>query len=67
LRGYLDEAERWHKKSLAIKERLDDQPRKATSYHQLGIVAQDLGRLYEAEGWLKKSLAIKETRHISLG
>ena len=29
-------------------------------YHQLGMVAQDRGRLGEAEGWYKKSLAISE-------
>ncbi len=32
----------------------------ATSYHQLGMLAQLRGRLDEAEGWYKKSLAIFE-------
>ena len=32
----------------------------ATTYHQLGMTAQDRGRLDEAEDWYRKSLAIKE-------
>ena len=32
----------------------------ASTYHQLGIIAQDRGRLEEAEDWYRKSLAIKE-------
>ena len=32
----------------------------AASYHQLGIVAQDRGRLDEAADWYARSLAIKE-------
>ena len=35
-------------------------PGMATSYHQLGIVAQDRGDLDAAEDWYRKSLAIKE-------
>ena len=36
------------------------QPGMALCYHQLGMVAQDRGRLDEAEGWTKKALAIRE-------
>ena len=32
----------------------------AASYHQLGMVAQDRGRLDEAEDWYARSLAIDE-------
>jgi hypothetical protein len=32
----------------------------AETYHNLGIVAQDRGRLDEAEGWYRKSLTIRE-------
>ena len=32
----------------------------ATTYHQLGITAQDRGRLDEADDWYRKSLAINE-------
>ncbi|GAA4199962.1 hypothetical protein GCM10023074_31170 [Microbispora amethystogenes] len=32
----------------------------ASSYHQLGMVAQGRGRLDEAEDWYRKSLAISE-------
>ena len=42
------------------REELGDRPRMASSYHQLGMVAQDRGRLDEAEDWYRKSLAISE-------
>jgi len=32
----------------------------AATYHQLGITAQDRGRLDEADDWYRKSLTIKE-------
>ena len=32
----------------------------AGTYHQLGITAQDRGRLDEAEDWYRKSLTINE-------
>ncbi len=32
----------------------------ATDYHQLGITAQDRGRLDEADDWYRKSLTIEE-------
>ena len=32
----------------------------ASTYHQLGMTAQDRGRLDEAEDWYRKSLTIKE-------
>ena len=32
----------------------------AITYHQLGITAQDRGRLDEADDWYRKSLAINE-------
>ena len=47
-------------KSLAIKEELGDRPGMAATYHQLGITAQDRGRLDEAEDWYRQSLAIEE-------
>ena len=50
----------WTKKSLAIKEALADKPGMGKSYHQLGRVVQERGRLDEADAWYKKSLAIKE-------
>lgn len=45
LRGELDEAEQWYRKSLAIREQLNNQPGMASSYHQLGTAAQDRGEL----------------------
>ena len=62
--GRQDQAAQTYRRTLAY---LHDQP--ATSwtrdsiaviYHQLGINAQDLGRLDEADDWYHKSLAMKE-------
>jgi hypothetical protein len=53
-------AEAWSQKSLAIDEALSNRPGMATSYHQLGIVAQDRGDLATAEAWYQKALAILE-------
>ena len=50
----------WYTRSLAISEELGDRPGMASSYHQLGIVAQDRGRLDEAEDWYTRSLTISE-------
>jgi tetratricopeptide (TPR) repeat protein len=59
-RGRLDEAEDWYRKSLIIKEELDDRPGMARTYHQLGTTAQNRERLDEAEDWYRKALAIEE-------
>ena len=50
----------WYRKSLAIKEELGNRPGMASTYHQLGMIAEDRGRLDEAEDWYRKSLAIDE-------
>jgi tetratricopeptide (TPR) repeat protein len=60
LRGRLDEADGWYRKSLTIEEELGDHPGMADTYHQLGMTAQDRGRLDEADGWYRKSLTIEE-------
>ena len=60
VRGRLEEAEDWYRKSLTIAEALGDRPGIAISYHQLGRVAQDRGRLEEAGDWYRKSLTITE-------
>jgi tetratricopeptide (TPR) repeat protein len=59
-RGDLTAAENWYRKSLEIKEALDNRPGMALTYHQLGILAQDRGDLTAAENWYRKSLEIKE-------
>jgi tetratricopeptide (TPR) repeat protein len=63
--GQPDQATRAYLQALAY---LQDQPESgltlnnvAVLYHQLGMTAQDLGRLEEAEEWYHKSLAIKES------
>ncbi|MEA2297378.1 MAG: hypothetical protein QOF77_314, partial [Solirubrobacteraceae bacterium] len=62
--GRLASAERTHQE---IVEALKDQPPSpqreryiATGYHQLGMVAQDRGRLDDAEDWYRQSLTINE-------
>ncbi|MGW3816611.1 tetratricopeptide repeat protein, partial [Streptomyces sp. NPDC005046] len=62
--GQLDQAGRAY---LAISNALQQQPitpqqraHVATLYHQLGIVAQERGRLEEAEDWYRQSLTISE-------
>jgi tetratricopeptide (TPR) repeat protein len=60
LRGQLDEAEAWYRKSLEIEEKLGDRPGMARGYHQLGRLAQLRGQLDEAEAWYRKSLEIDE-------
>ena len=59
-RASLGEADVWYRKSLAIREELDDRPGMAIAYHELGRTAQARGRLDEADDWYRKSLAIKE-------
>ncbi|WP_324796954.1 tetratricopeptide repeat protein [Streptomyces cyaneofuscatus] len=62
--GQLDEAENTYRTILLA---LDDQASSpsrshfiAVGYHQLGMVAQERGRLGEAEDWYRKSLSIEE-------
>ena len=61
--GALEVAEHWYQlirqrleaSSISSRDRL-----LATSYHQLGMVAQERGQLEQAEQWYLKSLAIKQ-------
>ncbi len=62
--GRPDQAEQAYRRALAY---LQDQPATdwirgsiAVLYHQLGMTAQDRGRLDEAEDWYRKTLTIKE-------
>ena len=62
--GQLDRAEHSYQRALAY---LQDQPETEATlgsisilYHQLGMTAQDRGRLDEADDWYRKSLSIKE-------
>jgi hypothetical protein len=48
------------RKSLAIDEELGNRPGMAGTYHQLGVTAQQRGRLGEADDWYRKALAIEE-------
>jgi tetratricopeptide (TPR) repeat protein len=62
--GQLDKAERSYERALAY---LQDEPKTdltltniAILYHQLGMTAQDRGRLDDADDWYRKSLSIRE-------
>ncbi len=62
--GQLDEAENTYLTILRALENQVGSPHQrhlmSVSYHQLGMVAQDRGRLEDAEGWYRESLVIKE-------
>lgn len=40
-RGLLDKAEDWYRRALELKERINDRPGVATTYHRLGMLASD--------------------------
>jgi tetratricopeptide (TPR) repeat protein len=62
--GRLDAAERTYRETLAMLQATPTSPQQqrylATTYYQLGMVAQDRGRLDEAADWQARSLAIRE-------
>ncbi|MEU7055106.1 tetratricopeptide repeat protein, partial [Streptomyces sp. NPDC046197] len=62
--GQLDQAGRTYREILNALQQQPTTPQQrahlATAYHQLGMVAQDRGRLEEAEDWYRQSLTIKE-------
>jgi tetratricopeptide (TPR) repeat protein len=69
--GHPDQAAQTYRQILAWQQ---DQPETewtrrniAVTYHQLGMTAQDRGRLDEAEDWYRQSLAIKEELGDRLG
>ncbi len=47
-RQRLDEAERWYRQSLEIKERIGDEHGQAVTLHQLGMIAAAQGNTSEA-------------------
>ena len=51
----------WYRKALALREGLGDREGMATSYHQLGIIAQERGAYQEALKWYRRSLAIEKS------
>ena len=57
---WLDEADEWFGKSLAIGEELGDRPGLVATYHHLGTGAHLRGQLDEAADWYRKSLAVSE-------
>ncbi len=59
-RGELDEAQRMHRKSLAIEEKLGRPQGMAAAYGNLGLIHQTRGALDEAERMHRKALEIEE-------
>ncbi len=59
-RGELDQAEKMHKKALAINEKLGRLEGMTTDYNNLGVVLQTRGDLDQAEVMHKKSLELNE-------
>ncbi|MGH3933135.1 MAG: tetratricopeptide repeat protein [Pseudonocardiaceae bacterium] len=59
----MEDAEQWYRQSLTVGKELDDRPGMASGYHQLGMVAQDQGRLEDAEDWYRQSLTIEGACH----
>ena len=57
-RGDLAAAEAWYQKSLAIKEALGDRPGMASSYGQLGLLAEARGDLAAALEWTVRCVAL---------
>ncbi|UBU15048.1 tetratricopeptide repeat protein [Nonomuraea gerenzanensis] len=55
-----EEAERWHRTSLAMHEECGDRAGLAGCYHQLGRCAQEQRRWKEAGRWFRKALAVEE-------
>jgi tetratricopeptide (TPR) repeat protein len=51
-------AEQWYRKSLAITERQGNEYHAASTYHQLGRIAQEQRDFATAEQWYRKALAI---------
>ena len=53
-------AETWYRKSLAITEKQGNEHIAASTYHQLGIIAEEKREFKMAKAWYKKSLEIFE-------
>ncbi len=59
-RGELVEAEKWHRKSLAIHERLGRQEGMAAAYGNLGLIYQTRGNVAQARDlWIKSIVKYK--------
>jgi tetratricopeptide (TPR) repeat protein len=56
----LEEAEDRYRRSLTLAKKFGNRPGMAKTYHQLGMVARQRGRVDEAEAWYRRSLVIEE-------
>ena len=59
-RRQFDEAERWYRRSLEIKEKLKDEYGQAITLHQLGMIAEERRQFDEAERLYLQAKAIFE-------
>jgi tetratricopeptide (TPR) repeat protein len=59
-RGRRQDAEQWHRESLAIEEELGNRSGIARSLTELGAVARKWARWDEAEKWLNKALIVRK-------
>jgi hypothetical protein len=57
-RGELPSAESWYKRSLEIEKSLGNRPGMASSYGQLGLLAERRGRAPEALEWTVRCVAL---------
>jgi len=57
-RGDLTAAENWYRKSLEIKEALGDRPGMATTYGQLGLLAEKCKDIAAALDWTVRCVAL---------
>lgn len=58
-RGLAERAGEWYRQSLALNERLGDDPSAAADYHQLGMLAAESEQYRDAESWYLKALDIR--------
>lgn len=58
--GDWEEAERYYREAVRIREHIHDLPELAKSYNQLARVAQGVGRLADAERWYLRAQELKD-------
>ena len=61
-RDALDDAEAWYRRSLATKEVLGDHPGVASSYGQLGLLAEARGDVVASLRWIVRCATLFSNR-----
>jgi hypothetical protein len=57
-RGQLDQAENWYRQSLTILQELGDRPGIASSFGQLGMLAEQRGQPTQALEWMVRCVVL---------